>query len=127
MAKIKSTNSKSEIKLRKALFARGVRYRIKNKNLFGNPDIVIQKYKLVIFIDGEFWHGHNWESKRLTISSNKDYWIQKIERNMARDVVVGEHYKALGWKIFRFWEKEINKQLSQCVGAILDYIAKGNQ
>ncbi len=122
MAKIKSCNTKPEIKLRKALFAKGLRFRLHNKSLFGNPDIAIKKYKLAIFIDGEFWHGHNWEFKKKKINANKHYWIPKIEKNMARDLFVNEHYKNLGWGIFRFWEKDVNKTLETCVNKIIDYL-----
>jgi DNA mismatch endonuclease (patch repair protein) len=124
MTKIKSGNTKPEIKLRKALFAKGLRFRLNNKSLFGNPDIAIKKYKLVIFIDGEFWHGHNWKEKKLKISANRHYWIPKIERNIARDLLVNEHYNNSGWAIFRFWEKEINKGLEDCVKEIVNYLNK---
>jgi len=119
MTKIKSSNTKPEIKLRKALFAKGVRFRLNNKSLFGNPDIAIKKYKLAIFIDGEFWHGYNWEAKKVKISANRHYWIPKIEKNIARDLHVNEHYRNLGWTLFRFWEKDVNKNLDSCINQIL--------
>lgn len=125
MSKIKSTNTKAEIKLRKSLFLKGVRYRINNRSLFGNPDIAIKKYKLAIFIDGDFWHGKNWEVKKERIKANRDYWIPKIERNMARDLLVNDHYLKLGWNVLRFWEKEVHKELDTCVSQIIEYIQAG--
>ena len=123
MTKIKSSNTKPEIKLRKALFAKGLRFRVNNKSLFGNPDIAIKKYKVAVFIDGEFWHGHNWETNRVKIHANKNYWIPKIEKNMARDVIVNEHYKSLGWEVFRFWGNDVNKELESCVNHVAQYVA----
>lgn len=122
MSKIKSKNTKPEVKLRKALFAKGLRFRLNNTSLFGNPDIAVKKYKLVIFIDGEFWHGHNWEAKKVKIRSNKHYWIPKIEKNIARDLFVNEYYQNRGWVSFRFWEKDINKNLEKCVDEVFLFL-----
>ena len=124
MTKIKSGNTKPEIKLRKALFAKGLRFRLHNDSLFGKPDIAIRKYKLVIFIDGEFWHGFDWEKKKVKISTNKHYWIPKIERNIARDLLVNEYYNNSGWVILRFWEKEVNSSLDICVNRVIQYVDK---
>lgn len=85
MAKIKSKNTKPEILFRKELWKAGLRYRKHNKKLPGNPDIVNKKYKLVIFVDGEFWHGHNCSEKKEKIKTNREFWIPKIERNIQRD------------------------------------------
>ncbi|HWZ36102.1 MAG TPA: very short patch repair endonuclease [Mucilaginibacter sp.] len=126
MTRIKSANTKSEIRLRKALFAKGVRFRLHNKFLFGNPDIAIRKYKLAIFIDGEFWHGYNWAKKKDKISANRDYWIPKIEKNIARDILVNKHYENSGWTIFRFWEKDINRDLENCIDKITRYLDSQN-
>lgn len=82
MSKIKSKNTKPEIKVRKALWALGFRYRKNVKELPGSPDIVFAKQRLVIFIDGEFWHGFNWESKKSKLVANRGFWIPKIERNI---------------------------------------------
>lgn len=124
MSKIKSNNTKSEVKLRKALFAKGLRFRLNNKSMYGSPDITIKKYKLVIFIDGEFWHGYNWGLKKTKISSNKHYWIPKIEKNIARDLAVNDYYGRLGWGLFRYWEKDVNKHLNSCVDEIISYLTK---
>lgn len=80
MSKIKGKDTKPEILFRKSLWASGVRYRINVSGLPGKPDIVIEKKKIVIFIDGEFWHGYKWQEKKPKIKSNRDYWIAKIEK-----------------------------------------------
>ena len=85
MSRIKSKNSKPEMILRKALWAKNIRFRLHDKSLPGRPDIVIKKYKLAIFVDGEFWHGFDWKTNRERIKSNRLFWIPKIERNMQKD------------------------------------------
>ena len=122
MSKIKGSNTKPEQKLRKVLWGLNLRYRKNVKKMPGTPDIVLSKYSLVIFIDGEFWHGYRWEEKKEKIKSNRGFWIPKIERNMQRDYVVNEFYQKHGWKVFRFWEQEIKKEFHLCVNQILDYI-----
>ena len=122
MSRIKSENTKPELKLRKFLWGLGIRYRKNVKNLPGTPDIVISKYKLIIFIDGEFWHGYNWKEKRNKIKSNREFWIPKIERNMQRDKANNKYYSETGWKVMRFWEQEVKKEFGVCVNRILNYI-----
>ena len=122
MGRIKSTETKPEIALRKELWKIGLRYRINVKKLPGCPDIVIRKNKLVIFVDGEFWHGYNWEIKKQRIKSNRDFWIPKIERNMQRDIQNKIELEQLGFKVVRFWEHEIKKELVTCIEKIRDYI-----
>lgn len=122
MAKIKAKNTSPEILLRKALWNNGVRYRLYNKLLPGNPDISIRKYKLVVFIDGEFWHGFEWEKKRGKIKTNRGFWIAKIERNMQRDRTNTIKLELLGFTVFRFWEKQIKKEMSACLTKIQDHI-----
>ena len=85
MSKVHSKNGKDELVLRKLLWHYGVRYRANYKALPGKPDIAITKYKIAVFVDGEFWHGYNWKVKRTRIKRNRDYWIKKIQRNINRD------------------------------------------
>ena len=123
MKKIRSTDTKPEIKLRKALWHQGYRYRKNYKELPGNPDIAITKYNLAIFVDGEFWHGYNWEEKKEKISSNRDYWIPKIEGNMERDEKYNQELKEMGWEILRFWAtKEVENNLEKCVSIVEEKI-----
>jgi len=118
MRKIKSKNTSPEIKLRKALWNQGIRYRIKNKSIQGKPDIAIKKYKLAVFVDGEFWHGYNWSEKKKKIKSNRDYWIKKIEGNIQRDKKVNKELKEDGWTVLRYWQHEIKNDLVSCVSEI---------
>jgi DNA mismatch endonuclease (patch repair protein) len=99
MRKIKGRDTKPEIILRKSLWARGYRYRISPKDMPGKPDIVFRKNKLVIFVDGEFWHGYDWDNKKRRIKNNREYWLPKIEKNMARDSNNNSYYKYNGWRV----------------------------
>lgn len=119
MQAIKSQDTSIELRLRKALWARGVRYRKNYRKLIGRPDIVLTKYKIAIFCDSDYWHGYDWENRHQRIKSNREYWIPKIERNMARDKEVNEALDHDGWTVLRFWEWQIRKQLDECVEEIL--------
>lgn len=109
MSRVHSTNGKDEVVLEKLLWHSGVRYRKNYKALPGKPDIAITKQKIAIFIDGEFWHGYNWEYYKHHIKSNRDYWIPKIEYNMKHDKEVNDQLKEMGWKVIRFWSKKVLK------------------
>ncbi len=122
MSKIKSKDTKPEQKLRKFLWGLGIRYRKNVKKLPGCPDIVVAKYKLIIFVDGEFWHGYKWEEKKQKIKSNRKFWIPKIERNIQRDLSNNAHYSENGWTVMRFWEHEIKKEFNVCVNRIINHI-----
>lgn len=119
MSKIRGKNTKPELAFRKALYAAGYRYRIDYKKLIGKPDIALPKYKTVIFIDGEYWHGKNWDERKLKIKTNREFWIAKIERNMQRDQEVNQALNENGYAVFRFWETEINKDLESCLAVVL--------
>lgn len=105
MQAIKATDTKAEIILAKALFAKGYRYRKNNKTVFGKPDLTFKKIKFAIFIDGEFWHGKDWEIRKHNLKTNQEYWIPKIERNIKRDQEVNSELSKQGWKILRLWSK----------------------
>lgn len=122
MAKIKGKNTKPEMMFRKALYKEGVKYRIDFKKLPGKPDVSNMSKKFVVFIDGEFWHGYNWQNKKERIKSNRDFWIPKIERNIQRDNQNNEKLKDMGYMVFRFWEHQIKNNLDLCIGQVLDYI-----
>lgn len=122
MAKIKGKNTKPELLLRKELFKNGIRFRVNVTKFPGKPDIVNQKKKFVVFVDGGFWHGFQWEEKKKKIKSNREFWIPKIERNMQRDRENDRILTVLGFKVFRFWDFQIKKELDFCVGQIKAYI-----
>ena len=92
------------------------------KKLPGKPDISIKKYRVAIFIDGEFWHGYNWSERKNSIKSNRAFWIPKIERNMQRDREVNRELGEMDYFVFRFWDKEIKNDLNRCINDILMYI-----
>lgn len=122
MSKIRGKNTKPELAFRKALWAAGYRYRIDYKKLIGKPDILLKKYKTAIFIDGEFWHGYNWQERKTKIKTNREFWIPKIERNMQRDHEVNLELKRLSYTVFRFWEKEVHKNLDDCLQKVLTHL-----
>ena len=107
MAAVKGKDTKPEIIVRKYLFSRGLRYRVNNRKLPGSPDIVLKKYKTVVFIDGCFWHGHeNCKYFRLP-KTNADFWRHKIAMNIARDYANTVDLRHAGWKVIRIWECNI--------------------
>lgn len=118
MQAIKSTGSRAELLLAKTLFSKGYRYRKNNKSVFGKPDLTFKKIKLAIFVDGEFWHGKDWELRKNDLKSNQEFWFQKIESNIVRDKKVNEELKKQGWSVLRFWVKDIEKNLSSCIEQI---------
>jgi DNA mismatch endonuclease, patch repair protein len=120
MQHIRSNNTKIEEILRKALWNKGYRYRKNFKDLPGKPDIVITKYKIAIFCDGEFFHGKDWEvlKQRLENSNNSEYWINKISKNMHHDDQVNKELMFMGWTVIRFWGNDIKKNTDECIKVI---------
>lgn len=117
MSKIKSSNTQPEITLAKALWSLGYRYRKNNKTVFGKPDFTFKKLKIAIFVDSEFFHGKDWETRKKP-QTNPEYWIKKIERNMQRDIEVNHYLLEKGWTVIRFWTKEIKDNLDGCIAKI---------
>lgn len=122
MSKVRLKHGKAETTLAKALWHKGYRYRLNYKKLPGSPDIAVTKYKLAIFVDGEFWHGYNWQQRKQKLNANREYWIEKIEENIARDVRDRQRLTARDWIVLRFWEKEVTKNLDGCVQAVEDAV-----
>ena len=108
MSHIRSTNSRPEEIVRKYLFSKGFRYRKNVRSLPGTPDIVLPKYKTVIFVNGCFWHKHNC-GRFVWPSSNIEYWIPKINRNVERDIENQKKLTDMGWKVLIVWECELKK------------------
>ena len=121
MQHIRSKDTSIEIKLRKALWHEGIRYRKNYKALPGKPDIAITKYRIAIFCDSSFWHGRDFDKKK-PVDTNHEYWDSKIKKNMKRDLDVNRQLKEMGWLVLRFWDIEINKQLEMCVNTVLEGI-----
>lgn len=122
MANVSLKGGKAETALAKALWHEGIRYRKNYRELPGSPDIAITKHRIAVFVDGEFWHGFDWENRKVKLKSNRDYWIEKIEENIARDQRNDKLLKEMGWITLHFWEKEVNKQLNGCVEVVMKTI-----
>ncbi len=120
MKSIKSKDTQIELLLRKALWKHGYRYRKNAVNLPGKPDILIPKYKIVIFCDGEFFHGKNWHelNKKLKNSNNGEFWRNKISKNIEHDDNVNKELSYLGYTVLRFWGEDIKKHLDDCVKTV---------
>lgn len=124
MKNIKSKDTSIELKLRKELWKRGYRYRKNYAGLPGKPDIVLTRYKIVIFCDSEFFHGKDWEVLKLRLEKGKnpEYWIKKIERNRTRDMETDKKLLFLGWTVIHFWGQDITKRTDECVKVIEEAI-----
>lgn len=124
MQHIRGKDTMIEVILRKALWARGYRYRKNYKRIPGSPDIVLTKYKIAIFCDGEFFHGKDWEvlKPRLEKSNNSEFWIKKISRNLERDDEINKKLLSMGWTVIRFWGNEIKKNTDECIRVIEETI-----
>lgn len=122
MSKVKLKNGTAEQLLAKKLWHMGYRYRKNDKRLPGSPDIAISRHLIAIFVDGEFWHGKDWETRKPRLKSNREYWIEKIEENMARDKRVDSQLRAMGWTPIHFWSKDALKDTDSCVSDIISFI-----
>ena len=124
MQRIKAKDTSIEVKLRKSLWSKGYRYRKNYDRLPGKPDIVLTKHKIAIFCDSEFFHGKDWEvlKPRLEKSNNSQYWISKISRNRERDDEINKRLLFEGWTVIRFWGKEIQKNVDECVKVVEEAI-----
>jgi len=117
MSRIKGSNTGPELRLRKALWAAGLRYRLKYK-LPGKPDLVMVSARLAVFVDGCFWHGCPDHGVRP--ADNSDYWNEKIEGNIRRDERINSQLRKLSWTVMRLWEHEVRNELPRVVDQILN-------
>ena len=127
MSSVKSKNTRPELALRKALWKKNYRYRVNYKDLPGRPDIVFTKYKIAVFCDGDFWHGHNWAIRGMSsleeeLKTYSEYWRTKILRNIERDHENNVELKSLGWTVVRLWESDIKTNVDSCVETICEVI-----
>ena len=107
MASIRGKDTKPELLVRRFLFSRGFRYRLNHPRLPGRPDIVLRKYRTVIFVNGCFWHGHEGCKHYVVPKSNTEFWTAKIERNRARDIDEQHKLAAMGWHCITVWECQL--------------------
>jgi DNA mismatch endonuclease (patch repair protein) len=110
MSRIRSTNTKPEMLVRKFLHAQGFRYRLYDKRLPGKPDIVLPKYKTVIFVHGCFWHGHEGCKYYVVPKTRREWWVNKINTNKANDSKAVKILKKDGWKVVEIWECDLKLQ-----------------
>lgn len=122
MQAIRNKNTRIEVRLSKALFALGFRYRRNDKTVVGKPDIAFKRLKIAIFCDSEYFHGKDWEKEKHRIKTNTEFWHKKIEQNMLRDQQVNAELLKNNWKVLRFWGKEIEKNIDFCIGEIIKAI-----
>jgi DNA mismatch endonuclease (patch repair protein) len=122
MSKIRSKDTKPELALRKALFARGFRYRVNDTKLPGKPDIVLPKYKTVIFLHGCFWHRHEGCKYAYTPKTNTKFWVDKITSNVERDKINLQKLTVLGWNVLTVWECEIRHTYKHDISPLIDRI-----
>ena len=114
----KSSDTGPELLLRKALWKAGLRYRVNVRTVWGTPDIAFLAPRVAVFVDGDFWHGFNFESRQVDFTSNRDYWVPKIRANMARDGAVTAELQSRGWVVLRFWEHEVKSDVCHVVRMI---------
>ena len=128
MATIRSKDTSIEVKLRKALWHHGYRYRKNYTALPGSPDIAITKHRIAIFCDSEFFHGKDWDKLKLRLEngSNSTYWIKKIVRNMQRDIENEQALRFQEWTVLRFWGRDIMKHTDECVKAVDEVVLDQN-
>ena len=116
MAAVRSTNNKAEVALRRELWRRGLRYRLYAPDLIGRPDIVFRHAQVVVFVDGDFWHGrelieNGLATFRETIrGKRRKWWINKIRRTVLRDLLVSRQLRTDGWLVVRIWESTIRQR-----------------
>lgn len=120
MKAVKSRGSNIETTLQKSLWHRGYRYIKNDPKVYGKPDVCFRGLKVAIFCDSAFWHGKDWRED--SIKSNKEYWNEKIKRNIARDKKVNLQLKNNGWIVIRFWENDLTKNLSNCVENVIKVV-----
>ena len=119
MAHVKTKKNSAEVMLAKSLWHRGYRYRLNYKALPGSPDVALTKYRIAIFIDGEFWHGKDFEQRKTKLKNNKDYWIEKIQENIDRDLRNDKLLRQMDWYPIHFWSNDVIKYCNQCIDEII--------
>ena len=123
MTAVKSENTTPEMALRRALWKRGMRYRVNDRKLPGKPDIVFSKAKIIVFCDGDYWHGHNWAlrgyaSLEEELARYGEYWHKKIRRNVERDTLNNQLLSEAGWLVIRIWGSEIKADVEKCADQV---------
>lgn len=124
MSRIKGKNTSIEVKVRKYLFSQGFRYRINVTELPGKPDIVLPKYKAVVFVNGCFWHRHTGCKEAYMPKSRVEFWQKKFERNVRNDTMQREKLMEAGWRVFTVWECEVKKNFELTMNGLIEQIKR---
>jgi DNA mismatch endonuclease (patch repair protein) len=131
MRRVRSSDTCPELLFRRALRSRGIRFRAGSDKLPGKPDIVLPSKRIAIFIDGDFWHGGQWGKRHLSsldeqfkTTQSRAYWLRKIKRTMHRDCLHTKELLTRGWKVLRFWESHVYKDLESCIKITEETIAE---
>lgn len=119
MSRIRGKDSQPELALRRVLHRLGLRYRLHAKELPGKPDLVFPRHKAVVFVHGCFWHRHEGCNIATTPKSNTPFWVEKFEKNVARDSRVAATLRDLGWRVFVVWECELSPSKAEATGSAL--------
>ena len=115
MSRIRGTNTKIDLKMKKLLEENKIKHEMYPK-MFGNPDFALKNKKIIVFCDGDFWHGYKYNEKK---KPSKKYWRDKIETNMKRDKRITKKLRSEGWSVLRFWEHDIEKRTGVCIDRII--------
>ena len=126
MSRIRAKDTKIEVAVRKYLFANGFRYRKNVKELPGKPDIVLPKYKAVIFVHGCYWHRHQGCKNCTTPSTNTEFWLEKFNTNVENDRKHKEQLETAGWRVLVLWECEIEQDFEPLMESVVSWL-KSNQ
>ena len=128
MSRIRSVSTKPELLLRHAIWRRGFRYRVNAKNLPGRPDIVLPKYRTVVFVHGCFWHGHKGCKVYSVPKTNTEFWLAKVARNQERDQEVWRKLEAKGWSVIIVWECQLKKaNLEETIDRVAEEIVRNGE
>ena len=125
MSQIRSQGTQLEAKLEEILKSLPYKYS-KHPDVYGKPDFAFPEAKIVVFADSDFWHGFDWAKKKMELKTNKEFWLKKIERNIARDAEVTNHLEEDGWKVIRLWGHDILKKPDECK-ALLEKTMKAKE
>jgi len=131
MRRVRYRDTSPEVALRKALWARGYRYRLQASRLPGKPDIVFPSRRVAVFVDGDFWHGNQWRLRGLPSLAHQfretpsaPYWVSKISRNVERDANASAKLTEMGWRVVRCWESQVRNELETCVARVEEAMRK---
>ena len=122
MSLVKGRDTAPEMRVRRALWAAGLRYRLHSASLPGKPDLVMHGRRACVFVHGCFWHRHDCASGRREPKSNREFWLAKFDANLRRDQIVQEQLRALGWDVNVIWECETRSR--EKIGALVDRLTK---